>query len=320
MPDFTLTSSPDLAEAIVKWLAYLKTIKHVSRHTLDAYQRDLTQFIAQISRDLMEAPSLVTLSTLNRASLRQYFARRREEGLCARSIARHLSSLRAFMRFLEREGLASSSVFAHMSGPKLPRALPKALPSQDACSLVQTELDVLHTQETPQWVLARDHAVLMLLYGAGLRISEALSLNHCDLPKAIEQWDELRVMGKGAKERMVPIIPAVREAVGRYIALCPSLRGGDEPLFVGVKGGRLSARIIQLVIARLRGALGLPEHTTPHALRHSFATHLLERGGDLRAIQQLLGHASLSTTQVYTQVDRVRLMEVYKKSHPRAIC
>jgi integrase/recombinase XerC len=220
-----------------------------------------------------------------------------------------------FYKFLERRGYGKNDAIRGVSLPKLPHSVPKPLTAPKAMALVESP-DIAAADDAEPWIAARDIAVLSLLYGSGLRISEALSLQRKDAP--VKGRDMLRVTGKGNKTRVVPVLPFAREAVADYLKLCPIELGSDEPLFVGVRGKQLSPRIIQLLIARSRSALGLPETATPHALRHSFATHLLGAGADLRSIQELLGHASLSTTQVYTEVDRAHLLKTYAKAHPRA--
>jgi integrase/recombinase XerC len=242
-------------------------------------------------------------------------AHRRSEGASGRSLMRSLAGVRSFARFLERQGNGRVGALAAIRAPKLARTLPKPLAVAPAKRLADVSLRA--GEEHAPWVLARDAAVLALLYGSGLRISEALGLKVKDIP-APGRGDTLIVTGKGNKTRMVPVLLPVLQLVADYFAICPYERAPDAPAFVGAKGGPLSPRIIQLVMARLRDALNLAETATPHALRHSFATHLLARGGDLRAIQELLGHASLSTTQVYTAVDAERLMQVYRSAHPRA--
>jgi integrase/recombinase XerC len=232
-------------------------------------------------------------------------AQRRSESLGSRSLARVLSSLKSFFSFLEREGVLASDI---IRTPKIPRSLPKALSVVEA---KQTLAAVDEMEERP-WVAARDMAVIALCYGAGLRISEALALTKADL-----ETDTLRVTGKGGRVRMVPLIVQVRQAVDTYLKLSPFKLWPEDPLFRGVRGGVLSPRLIQLRLEKLRSALGLPPSATPHALRHSFATHLLSKGGDLRSIQELLGHASLSTTQIYTALDTERLLESYASAHPR---
>jgi integrase/recombinase XerC len=254
----------------------------------------------------------VDISALTPADVRAFMANRRSEGVGPRTLGRQIAALRSFARFCERQNLAATTAFTSVRPPKQPKTLPKALSIVDSARLIET-VDTLSEQP---WIVARDAAVLMLLYGCGLRISEALGLKRADAP--IGGKDTIRVIGKGGRERVVPVLPIVRRAIEAYAGLVPLTLAPEEPLFRGAKGGALSPRIMQLVIARLRGALGLEETATPHALRHSFATHLLGRGGDLRTIQELLGHASLSTTQIYTNVDSERLLEVYRSAHPRA--
>ena len=249
-------------------------------------------------------PDMDQLLALQARDVRAFLAARRGEGVGSRSLSRTLSALRMFFRFLERRGYGKNDAVRAVALPKLPHSVPKPLPAPKATALVESA-DIA-SPDAPDWIAARDTAVLALLYGSGLRISEALSLARKDAP--VRGRDMLRVKGKGDKTRVVPVLPIVREAVERYLALCTIPLGSDDPLFVGARGAGLSPRIIQLAIARARGALGLPETATPHALRHSFATHLLGAGADLRAIQELLGHASLSTTQGYTEVDREHLL------------
>ena len=239
-------------------------------------------------------------------------AARRGDGLSSRSLMRVLAGARSFARFLERNGKGKVGALSAVRAPKVGKTLPKPLPIAAAKRIADTGLRA--GEEREPWIIARDAAVLGLLYGSGLRISEALSLK----PKDLVAGDAITVTGKGNKTRMVPVLPQVAKLITDYVALCPLDLPDDNALFVGARGGQLSPRIVQLAMARLRGALGLPDTATPHALRHSFATHLLARGGDLRAIQELLGHASLSTTQIYTAVDSERLLEVYASAHPRA--
>ena len=240
-------------------------------------------------------------------------AARRAEGIGSRSLMRTLAGVRGFARFLERSGKGKVGALAAVRAPKIGKTLPRPLPIGAAKRIADPDLAAGDGREP--WIHARDAAVLALLYGCGLRISEALGLKRGDFAAA---RDAITVTGKGRKQRMVPVLPQVQKLVADYLALCPHDLGADGPLFVGAKGGPLSARVVQLAMARLRGALGLPETATPHALRHSFATHLLARGGDLRSIQELLGHASLATTQIYTEVDAERLIEAYRSAHPRA--
>jgi integrase/recombinase XerC len=242
-------------------------------------------------------------------------AARRADGTSGRSLARGLAGARSFARFLERNRGGKIGALFAVRSPKIAKTLPKPLAMASARSVTQSEARAGEDREP--WIFARDAAVLGLLYGSGLRISEALSLKRKEVPTP-GAGDAITVTGKGNKQRMVPVLRQVLELVADYVALCPSALHPDGPLFIGAKGGPLSPRIVQLTMERLRGVLGLAETATPHALRHSFATHLLARGGDLRSIQELLGHASLSTTQVYTAVDSERLLEVYRSAHPRA--
>jgi integrase/recombinase XerC len=255
------------------------------------------------------------LAKLTPADVRAFMAARRSLGAGNRSLMRGLAGARSFARFLERNGKGKVGALAAVRAPKLARTLPKPLSIATAKRIADT--DLREGEARDPWIIARDAAVLGLLYGSGLRIAEALGLKRKDAP-AVDTGDALTVIGKGNKSRMVPVLPQVARLIADYLALCPLELPPDGPLFVGARGGELSPRIVQLTMARLRGALGLPDSATPHALRHSFATHLLARGGDLRAIQELLGHASLSTTQIYTAVDSERLLEVYASAHPRA--
>src|SRR6202011_1917808 len=259
--------------------------------------------------------TLARFSRLEATDMRAFMAMRRADDIAGRSLMRALAGLRSFGRFLEREGKGKVGALSAIRAPKVGKTLPKPLPMAAAKRLTDADERAGETRET--WVLARDAAVMALLYGSGLRISEALGLKCRDVPKPGE-GDVLIVTGKGNKTRMVPVLQNVLQLIADYAAICPHQLPPEGPIFVGARGGPLSPRIIQLAMERLRGALGLPDSATPHALRHSFATHLLSRGGDLRAIQELLGHASLSTTQIYTGIDSERLLEVYRTAHPRA--
>ncbi|MDQ0395970.1 tyrosine recombinase XerC [Labrys monachus] len=309
-----LVAAPDLAAARGRWLAYLAVERRMSPKTVEAYDRDVTALLRFLTGHLGAPPGLGDIAALAPRDVRAFIAARRTDGLKPRSLMRALAAARAFARFLEREGHGASAALAAVRGPKLPQSLPKPL-SPDAARRV-TDAESRSGDLREPWILARDAAVLALCYGAGLRISEALGIARKDAP--VSGRDSLTVTGKGQKMRSVPIIAPVAQAVEAYLALVPYETGPDGPLFVGARGGPLSPRIVQLTMQRLRGALGLPDSATPHALRHSFATHLLGRGGDLRSIQELLGHASLSTTQVYTKVDASELMRVYQAAHPRA--
>jgi integrase/recombinase XerC len=306
--------SPYVKEAVEGWLAYLTIERQLAANTAEAYERDISQLLAFFAGKLNKLPDMNELLALQARDVRSFLAARRSDGVGSRSLSRSLSALRMFYKFLERRGYGKNDAIRAVSLPKLPHSVPKPLTAPKATALVDGA-DIA-SPDAPEWILARDTAVLALLYGSGLRISEALSLQRKDAP--IKGRDMLRVTGKGKKTRVVPVLPIVREAVERYLALCPLKLGSDDPLFVGARGKQLSPRIIQLRIARAREALGLPETATPHALRHSFATHLLGAGADLRSIQELLGHASLSTTQGYTEVDRTLLLKTYDSAHPRA--
>jgi integrase/recombinase XerC len=315
-PDILIALSPDLAAASAGWFAHLEGERRVSAHTLAAYHRDLGQFFAFAAAHTGGPVSLHTLADLRPADYRAFLARRRQAGAASRSLARQLSALRSFAAWRERNGLGADAALSVVRSPKLAHALPKPLSVKAARAVAAAEAG--HDGETaPAWVVARDQAVLTLIYAAGLRISEALGLNRRDAP-AVHGTALLAIRGKGAKTRMVPVLPAAGAAIARYLDLCPLPLGPDDALFIGVRGKRLNARNIQLVVQKMRGALGLAETATPHALRHSFATHLLAAGADLRSIQELLGHASLSTTQVYTEVDRAHILAQYDHAHPRA--
>jgi len=308
-------ATPEVAAEMARWLAQLSTERRMSPKTLDAYGRDARQFLTFMAQHLGGAPSLKKLAKLTPQDVRAFMAARRADGIGSRSLMRALAGVRSFARFLERNGKGKVGALAAVRAPKVPKTLPKPLHIADAKQV--SDADLRAGEEREPWVLTRDAAVLALLYGSGLRISEALGLKRGDMP-APGRGDAITVTGKGNKQRMVPVLSQVARLVADYVAICPYDLPADGPLFVGARGGPLSPRIVQLVMERLRGALSLPDSATPHALRHSFATHLLARGGDLRAIQELLGHASLSTTQIYTAVDTERLLEVYRNSHPRA--
>lgn len=309
MTDTAFAAASEVKTLVSAWLRDLGAVRRLAPKTLEAYERDLGQFVAFLSPHLGGPVDVAALKTLRAADIRAFLAMRRGENVTSRSLARSLSALKSFFRFLETEGILASAALDAIRTPKLPRSLPKAL------TMAEAKLSVVTARELEQepWIAARDIAVLSLCYGAGLRIAEALAMTRGDLEGEI-----LRVIGKGGRVRLVPLIAPVRNAIELYLALCPYKLWPEEPMFRGQKGGVLSPRLIQLRMGQLRGALGLPPSATPHALRHSFATHLLTRGGDLRAIQELLGHASLSTTQIYTHVDSDRLLEAYRKAHPRA--
>jgi len=311
--DLSFPGDAALRAAAEGWRRALAQERRMAANTVEAYERDLRQFLTHLDAR-SGPPTIRRLIALKPRDLRAFMAARRADDISGRSLMRMLAGLRSFARHLEREGHGSVAALGAVRQPKVERRLPRPLPVQAAVAMTLPETRADESREP--WVLARDAAVIALLYGSGLRISEALGLTARDAP--VPGLDEVRVTGKGGKIRAVPVLPAVAQAVADYLALCPYPLDPDGPLFVGVKGGPLSPRIVQYAVASLRGALGLPESATPHALRHSFATHLLARQGELRAIQELLGHASLSTTQLYTKVDAARLMSAFEAAHPRA--
>jgi integrase/recombinase XerC len=304
-------AAPDLMAAIADWLRFLGSERRYSAETLEAYERDVRQFLAFVAEHMGELPTIALLGQLRPTDLRSFLARAKAGGKAARSLGRQMAGVRSLIKFLERRGELNAAAFSAVRSPKAKQSLPKALDVLQARAVTEVASSV----SDEGWIAARDAAVLGLLYGVGLRISEALGLTRGEAP--IGAIDMLRVTGKGGKTRLVPVMPAVRRLVEAYIAQCPYDLPSTGPLFRGAKGGPLSPRLIQLAIERMRGGLGLPDTATPHALRHSFATHILGDGGDLRTIQELLGHASLSTTQIYTHVDAARLIEVYRATHPR---
>ena len=309
--ELLIIADPHLMAERSAWLENLARERRLSEHTLDAYERDTRQFLTFMTGHLGGPTTLRDIETLRPADFRAFLAARRKEGSGARSVARNLAGIRSLLRYLEKKGLVNAAGAGAVRSPKQPKSLPKPLSDRQAITVVSNEAQ-LHDEP---WIAARDAAVMTLLYGCGLRISEALDVTPPDIRG---DTTTLRITGKGNKTRLVPLLPIVFEAVEKYRALCPFHLDEGEPLFRGARGGKLQPAIIQRAMQKLRSAFGLPETATPHALRHSFATHLLAGGGDLRTIQELLGHASLSTTQVYTGVDASRLLEVYDKAHPRA--
>jgi integrase/recombinase XerC len=297
--------SDDAGLVAQAWISHLQSERRMATKTLDAYARDLRQFGAFLEQHIGERATVALLSGLKTADFRSFMSQRRQDGAESRSLARQLSALRSFYKFAERNGDFSNPALAALRSPRLPHRLPRPLSEDAAKAAVACGAG----EEIPDWIAARDSAILLLLYACGLRISEALSLT----PRLVAR-DPLVIMGKGGKTRIVPLLVEAREAVERYISMCPLALKLDEPVFRGLKGGVLSARVVQLHVARLRGALGLSDTATPHALRHSFASHMLGAGADLRVIQELLGHASLSTTQAYTEVNRAHIMQQYKKA------
>src|SRR3954451_607569 len=303
-----------LAREMTHWLAHLRSERRLSPKTLEAYARDLRQCLDFLCTHWGTPVTLARFAALEASDIRAFMAMRRADDIAGRSLMRALAGLRSFGRFLEREGRGKVAALSAIRAPKIGKSLPKPIGIVAAKRLADADERAGETRET--WILARDAAVMALLYGSGLRISEALGLARRDVPLP-GAGDVLVVPGKGNKTRMVPVLQNVLAVIQYYVAMCPHPLPPQGPIFVGARGGPLKARIIQLTMERLRGALGLPDSATPHALRPSFATHLLSRGGDLRAIQELLGHASLSTTQIYTGIDSERLLEVYKSAHPR---
>lgn len=315
--DFRLPGvDPDLQAALTSWARYLKTERRVSPRTMDAYFRDIRQFTSFLQGHLGGILTLAGLQSLRTSDFRAFLAGRRADNISHRSLSRALSSIRSLFRYLKKRQLVDNPALSALRTPKLAHTLPRPLSASTALKLLQ----LLHpdtVQGPAKWIAARDMAVLSLLYGAGLRISEALGLDRRDAPIPGTETT-MRITGKGGKTRLVPILPAISSAIADYLELCPAHAGPDAPLFVGLRGGRLGPRAVQARMQQLRGALGLPKQATPHALRHSFATHLLAGGGDLRTIQELLGHASLSSTQIYTEVNAQHLLDIHAKAHPRA--
>lgn len=298
--------TPDDAAQV--WLADLAGVRRASSRTIDIYGRTLRRYLAFLNRHRAEPQDLPALATVTPAELRAWLASRREDGAQAQTLALDVAALRGFHRWLKQtQGVAAPAVFA-LRPPRTPKRLPRPVAPDDARALAAATGE----QALDAWITARDTALLLLLYGSGLRIGEALGLCARILPLG----QTVCVLGKGSKQRIAPVLPVVAQAVADYVALCPYPLG-DGPLFIGARGGPLRAAVVQRAMARARKRLGLPETATPHALRHSFATHLLARGADLRVIQELLGHASLSTTQVYTGVDAAWLLDVYRHAHPR---
>ncbi|MDU8942790.1 tyrosine recombinase XerC [Ovoidimarina sediminis] len=302
--------SPAAADAVEAWLSQLTSVRGRAAATAEAYRTDVYGFLAFLGSHLDTPVAPAALRDLTVSDMRSWMAHERAGGISPRSLARALSAVKNFLGWLsDRDGFDATKPLS-VRAPSFQKKLPRPL-SPDAARAV---LDLAGEAPEAPWVGARDAAVVTLLYGLGLRISEALGLTRRDAPLP----EVLRITGKGGKERIVPVLPVARTAVDRYLSLCPFDLGPEDALFRGVRGGPLSPRLVQKAMEGVRHRLGLPASATPHALRHSFATHLLAGGGDLRAIQELLGHASLSTTQAYTAVDTARLMEVYARAHPRA--
>lgn len=302
--------APALGAALAQWLSQLQALEGAAQNTIDAYRRDVSRYLRFLSTHHGGAEGIAGIASTTHTDLRAWMAEERARGLSPRSLSRALSAVKSFTAWAADRTGADATTVLSARGPKFRRKLPRPL-SEDGAREILTEIGADARED---WIAARDTAIATLLYGLGLRISEALSLTGADHPLP----QTLRITGKGGKTRPVPVIPAAARAVSDYVTLCPHDLQPDAPLFRGARGGPVNPRLIQGAMERARLRLGLPASATPHALRHSFATHLLSAGGDLRAIQELLGHASLSTTQAYTAVDAARLMEVYEKAHPRA--
>ncbi len=310
--------APDTATALIRWQDHMRGPRRLAALTIRAYLDDTIRFLHFLAGHLGRPPSLNDLAALDLRDFRSWLASRHARRLDPASTARAISALRAFFTHLRREGLCDNKAIALLKSPKRTAPLPRPLSEAAAAKLTGSK--PAGTGRTADWVAARDIAAIMLLYGAGLRISEALSLLCADIPVAAEQGNamvNLRVKGKGGRERIVPLLPVIRKAITRYRRLCPWPETPQRALFLGVRGKRLRPEILQKSVRELRRGLGLPESVTPHALRHSFASHLLSASGDLRAVQELLGHASLSSTQRYTDVDAAALLETYDRAHPR---
>src|SRR5947199_5662298 len=315
-PHIHLTwAAEDIALQLTRWLSHLGAERRLSPKTLEAYARDVRQCLTFLGEHWGAEVTLPRFAAWQASDVRAFMAARRADEIGGRSLMRALAGLRSFGRFLEREGKGKVGALSAIRAPKVGKSLPK--PIQMAAAKRFADADERAGENREPWIWARDAAVMALLYGSGLRISEALGLKRRDVPEP-GAGDVLIVTGKGNKTRMVPVLQNVLALVQDYVAMCPHPLPAAGPIFIGARGGPLSPRIIQLTMERLRGALGLPDSATPHALRHSFATHLLSRGGDLRAIQELLGHASPATTEIYTGIDSERLLEVYRHAHPRA--
>jgi integrase/recombinase XerC len=312
--DFLLHATADLAAVVQSWTTWLRAERRLAERTEEAYRQDMASFVRFLAGHQGGDVALADLARLELGDLRAWLAWRHHESYARTSTARAIAAVRSFFRFVDRRHGVHNPALQAMRTPRLPHRIPRPLAEEDARDLLISA----GTEARELWLGHRDTALLTLLYGAGLRIGEALALNRRDIGLDPRDLRGLRVLGKGDKERLVPVLPIVAQAIAAYLAACPIPPLPDEPLFKGARGGRLQQGVVQKQVRQLRATLGLPESATPHALRHSFATHLLGAGADLRAIQELLGHASLSTTQGYTEVDSRRLMTLYAKAHPRA--
>lgn len=299
----------DVKTFVQYWKNWLQYTRRFSRHTLSAYELDIQDFLNFIQKHLGKNITFTDLETLTIRDFRSWLAQRHHQEYKVRSTARSLSVVRNFFHFMRKKTTYSNQAIGSLRSPRVQMGLPKPLTPEQATTFIEDP----ETTPTEPWVAARDRALFILLYGAGLRISEALALNQDCLPMS----SSIRIVGKGKKERVVPILPQITEAIRLYRQLCPLILLKDDPLFIGVRGKRLNPSVVQKTMRTYRRLTGLPDSATPHALRHSFASHLMDACGDLRAIQELLGHTSLSTTQIYTKVETHKLLSIYHKSHPR---
>lgn len=308
--DILARCADDLAQALIQWSTYLHAEKNLSRHSLRAYAGDITHFITFLQEHLGRSPSISDVADLHLRDFRGWMSRKTMQGASSASRARSLSGIKNFLRWMDKQGIAHNAAIANLRTPKLPHKIPRPLHEDQALNVVQNA----GMMAREDWIAQRDTALFMLLYGCGLRIDEALSLTLRQMP----QNGFLRVVGKGRKERQVPILPEVENCLRVYLEVCPYPSEPQRNIFLGLRGEKLNQGVAQKSMRDLRKILGLPETATPHALRHSFATHLLQNGANLREIQELLGHASLSTTQRYTEVNAAELIKIYRAAHPRA--
>ena len=301
---------PDLEYEYNNWLNYLSNIKKLSQNSVVSYKNDLSKFFIFFQDYIEKNIGLKEIESIKISEFRSFLTYRRNSEISSNSIARSISALKSFFRFLIKNNKIKESSVFNLKSPKLKKSLPRPINVDLAIQVIKQAEEI----EDEKWIGLRNKAILILLYGCGLRISEALSLNYDD----VQNEDHILIKGKGEKERIVPMMPYIKKGIENYLEACPKEIISGEALFIGKRFSRLSPRIIQYALEKIRTALSLPETATPHALRHSFATHLLDSGGDLRTIQELLGHSSLSTTQKYTKVETSKLLEIYKKSHPLA--
>ena len=301
---------PDLEYEYNNWINYLSNIKKLSQNSVVSYKNDLSKFFIFFQDYIEKNIGLKEIESIKISEFRSFLTYRRNSEISSNSIARNISALKSFFRFLIKNNKIKESSVFNLKSPKLKKSLPRPINVDLAIQVIKQAEEI----EDEKWIGLRNKAILILLYGCGLRISEALSLNYDD----VQNEDHILIKGKGEKERIVPMMPYIKKGIENYLEACPKEIISGEALFIGKRFSRLSPRIIQYALEKIRTALSLPETATPHALRHSFATHLLDSGGDLRTIQELLGHSSLSTTQKYTKVETSKLLDIYKKSHPLA--